>query len=447
MSKKLQAFGVLFIIAAALIVVSNRLNAPSHQSPTPTLPSTNEANSQNTASPITLNTDGVTVVAQVIATITPAASPTIPPDAISHVVQRGENVYRIAQQYGVSMQSIAATNGLTDMSRVFVGQQLWIPAAALPTGTTQPPATLTLAPTVFVPTITPVITAIVDAPTTTANLLTNATPQPIAALATAFPNFTTPLPPTTVNGLSTEIIVVMPEAVKANIEQIFLRGLELHRNPRAFSKLGDSTIENPFFLARFDEVGGTYNLGDYAYLETVLDFYAGSFGRESIAVRRGLHTWSVFDPMWNNSPECQPREGMLECEIRVNNPSVIFVRLGSNDVGVPEMTEENFRKIIEFLIANGIIPIMGTKADRHEGSDNANNNMIRRLAAEYNVPLWDFDLVAQTMPNRGLDQDSVHMTTFYAHDWSSPVAFQRGHGVHNLTALIALDAVWRVIAD
>jgi hypothetical protein len=59
--------------------------------------------------------------------------------------------------------------------------------------------------------------------------------------------------------------------------------------------------------------------------------------------------------------------------------------------------------------------------------------------------LWDFDLVAQTLPGRGLDADGVHMTTFYAHDYTLPEAFQRGHSVHNLTALIVLNRIWSEI--
>ena len=90
------------------------------------------------------------------------------------------------------------------------------------------------------------------------------------------------------------------------------------------------------------------------------------------------------------------------------------------------------------------IPILGTKADRFEGS-NINNDIIRRLAAEFKAPLWDYDLVAATIPGRGLDVDQGHLTTFYAHDYTSPTAYQRGHGVHNLTALIALEQVWREI--
>jgi hypothetical protein len=143
---------------------------------------------------------------------------------------------------------------------------------------------------------------------------------------------------------------------------------------------------------------------------------------------------------------CLPNEAVLNCELRVQNPSIVFIRLGSNDVGVPDSFDKNMRKTVELALANGIIPILGTKADRHEGGDNLNNNIIRQIAADFTLPLWDFDLLAATLPGRGLDQDGIHMTTFYAHDYTSPIAFERGHGLHNLTALIVLDKVWREIS-
>lgn len=52
--------------------------------------------------------------------------PTVAQDTI-HTVQRGENLYRIALRYGVSMQAIAEANGITNMSRIDAGQQLIIP--------------------------------------------------------------------------------------------------------------------------------------------------------------------------------------------------------------------------------------------------------------------------------------------------------------------------------
>jgi LysM repeat protein len=45
----------------------------------------------------------------------------------SHVVQEGENLYRIALQYGVTWQQLAEFNGITNPDSVFVGQVLRIP--------------------------------------------------------------------------------------------------------------------------------------------------------------------------------------------------------------------------------------------------------------------------------------------------------------------------------
>ena len=244
---------------------------------------------------------------------------------------------------------------------------------------------------------------------------------------------------TTMNGVPIEGLIVMPENVVANAQNIYVQGQALGNNPQAFSKIGDSTIQIPFFLARFDQPGG-YNLGDYAYLQPTIDFFAGSFAREGMAVRKGFHSWTVTDPAWADKSICQPNETPIACEIRVQRPSIIFIRLGSNDAGVPDMFDKNIRQIVEFSIVNGVIPVIGTKADRAEGS-NVNNDVLRRIAADYEIPLWEFDIAAGTLPGRGLDVDNVHLNTFYAHDYTSPTAFQKGHSVHNLTALMMLDAL------
>ena len=46
-----------------------------------------------------------------------------------HIVQRGENLYRIAQQYGTSVSAIATANGILDPRFLEVGQRLLIPNA------------------------------------------------------------------------------------------------------------------------------------------------------------------------------------------------------------------------------------------------------------------------------------------------------------------------------
>jgi LysM repeat protein len=44
-----------------------------------------------------------------------------------HIVQAGENLYRIGLRYGVSAEALAAHNGITNVHRIYVGQELRIP--------------------------------------------------------------------------------------------------------------------------------------------------------------------------------------------------------------------------------------------------------------------------------------------------------------------------------
>lgn len=358
--------------------------------------------------------------------------------SVIHTVQPGENLYRIALRYGVSASKLAEINGITDPALITAGQHLTIPL-----GTRPDPATATPTPTITplppTPTSTPDPLAATSTPAPPGDAPTPIGPPTIPPTPAA-----TPIPPDNVNGVAISTFVVMPPAVQDNMRKIFAAGQALGRNAHAFSKLGDSTIENPHFLARFDSE--PYNLANYIYLQSVIDYYRGSFGRQGVAVRRGLHSWSAMNPTWADETQCLPDEGPVACEIRLNNPSLLLIRLGSNDAGVPETFRQSMQAVIDYCLQNGVIPILGTKADRFEGPDNINNNILRELAAKNAVPLWDFDLVAPTMPNAGIDPaDGTHMTFFFAHDYTLPEAWTRGHAVHNLTALIMLDEVWKVL--
>ncbi|MCC7209623.1 MAG: LysM peptidoglycan-binding domain-containing protein [Anaerolineae bacterium] len=373
---------------------------------------------------------------------------TASPRPQAHVVQPGDTLNRIAQLYGVSLDDLARANNLFDYNQIMAGQTLVIPAPLTPASAPQiafmPSSTPMPSPTPSA-TSSPASTFAARAlalapeqPTVGAPLWIpvpeGARETPVAAAAALAADIT-------VNGIPLTDIVVMPDGVRANVRAIFESGQAQGRNAHAFSRLGDSTIENPLFLARFDS--GPYQLGPYAYLQGVIDYYRGSFGRQGVGVRRGLHTWNVFDPMWADRAACAPGEHMLDCELRVHNPAVLLIKLGSNDVGVPDTTARSLRQIVQYCIERGIVPILSTKADRFEGQDNINNTLVRQIAAEYNVPLWDFDLLAATLPGRGISGDGVHLTTFYAHDWSLPEAYRSGYGLSNLTALMALDQVMR----
>ncbi len=320
---------------------------------------------------------------------------------ITHTVRSGETLLEISLNYDVSIDDIIQANEIDNPDVLSQGQNLLIPGV-------KPTAT---------------ISSVELSELDSIELL----PKPQNVM---------------VNGLVEGQFLIIPEEVKANARQIFLNGQSMNRNPRAFSVVGDSTTEIPFFLARFD--AGPYVLGEYEYLQSVIDYFNGSFSRDSVAVRIGLHSYTLFDPTWADKALCLPNEAVLECEIRLHNPSIVFFRLGSNDVGVAELFDQSMREAVQFSIDNGVIPVIGTKADRFEGS-NQNNEILRSIAADYNVPLWEFDIVAGTIDGRGLDSDGVHMTTFYPHDYTQPDAFTRGHSLHNLTALMMLDTLMKEV--
>ena len=349
---------------------------------------------------------------------------------IMHTVQDGENLYRIARKYGTSVQAIQQANAIVDPAAITIGQKLIIPDLQ---ATTEPEPTDT-------PTLTPT-----PLPATPTSIVYTTTPR--GPTATIDPNATptpTPTPPDNVNGIKIDQFVIMPAAVQANVKQIFAKGQQLGNNAQRFSKVGDSIIEQPHYMVKFDTPD--YNLGQYAYLQDVLNYYRGSYGRDSLAVRRGLHSWSWNNPTWADKDQCLPDEGPIACEYRVYKPSVSFIVLGSNDVGVPDYFRKSMEDLVQYTIDQGVIPIIVTKADRHEGDSNINNTILKETAAKFNVPLLDFDAVAGTMPNRGVDPaDGTHLTFYYSHDYSVPEAFTKGHAVHDLTSVIMLDKLWRLL--
>jgi len=176
----------------------------------------------------------------------------------------------------------------------------------------------------------------------------------------------------------------------------------------------------------------------------VIDYFAGSYGRKSLAVRVGQHSWTLLNPAWADKKLCNADETPLACELRQNNPSIVILRLGANDSGVAKLFEKNMRAVVEYVIEQGVIPVLSTKPDQRKGTEQV-NAIVRQMAEDYKIPLWDFARVAETMPGRGLGPDGVHLTGFYQHDYTLPQALQRGHGAQNLTALIVLDKIWQVV--
>jgi hypothetical protein len=238
---------------------------------------------------------------------------------------------------------------------------------------------------------------------------------------------------------------VVPE-FDGNAAEIFARGLSLQRNSRVFSKIGDCQNITTYFLADF-ESPDKYRLGEYADLQATIDWFKGSFGRKSAAVRGGMNVAAVMNPLMADPMVCEAGETPLGCELRLNNPGVAIISMEEDWSGDVPKYETYMRQIIEYTISQSVVPVVATKADNLEGGHRI-NGLIARLAWEYDIPLWNFWAAVQPLPAHGLSEDGFHLTQalgFHNYFFDEPPEQWSGWMARNLTALQVLDAARRTV--
>jgi hypothetical protein len=229
---------------------------------------------------------------------------------------------------------------------------------------------------------------------------------------------------------------VVPAATVRSAE-IYRAGLVMGNDPTAFSKVGDCQNIKAAFMGFFD-IPDRYNLGlDYLYLQDTIDNFAGHFNTDGQAVKGGFNAATALSPLWANPEVCLAGENPLECELRLTKPSIVFISFEVWWEGrTAEEYEKYMRQIIETVIAHGAVPILATKADNVEG-DHSINFTTASLAYEYDIPLWNFWLAVQPLPNHGLDterNDRFHIST---DAWNT----------RSFTGLQALDNIWKSVKD
>jgi len=289
---------------------------------------------------------------------------------------------------------------------------------------------------------------------------TSLTPDPLPASANndlMGPATSLPLPipkkMVDVSSLSPDFwmdLPVVPVNISNFVREIYARGLLMGNDPKAFSKVGDCHSTNPYFLADFDLGPNVYNLGDYSELQPTIDYFNGSFGRTSFAVKQGLSTAGVLASLWSDWKQCTSNETPLDCEFRSHNPSFAIISLGTNEAYDVKLDKTPFegrlRQIIEHSIDQGVVPILSTKADNDEG-DNYINFVTAKLAVEYDLPLWNFWKAVQAISQHGM-RSADHLTfapTNSFTDFSRPEYLDYGMQIRNLTALQMLDMIRREI--
>ena len=271
----------------------------------------------------------------------------------------------------------------------------------------------------------------------------------------SIPSQTATLPVASPEALSPDAWKSFPviPSVSQTARLIYQRGLEMGNDPHAFSKIGDCQSITTYFLSYFD-MPGFYNLGSHSALQETIDWYSGSFSRESLAVKGGFNAAAILSPFRADPKQCTSDENPIVCEFRLHHPSVTFISLEEWWAGHPENYEKYLRQIIEYTLGQGVVPILATKADNLEGN-NLINQTIANLAHEYDIPLWNFWAAVQPLPDHGLitvnasgEVDMFHLTHSEGYYfYNDPTAMPSGWSMRNLTALQALDAVHRGLSE
>jgi hypothetical protein len=262
--------------------------------------------------------------------------------------------------------------------------------------------------------------------------------------------------PATVADIDIEAYPVMPE-VTDHAREIFAAGRAAGLNPRRFSKIGDCMTAAEWFLTPFGT--GEHDLGEYTSLQPVLDFFGGipardegftadSFANPGLSTASGFNAASVLDPAWADPEWCQPNESPLACEYRVTRPGIAIVMFGTNDVFFLEAHEFDFhyRNVILATLEANILPVLNTFPVRPEFPEQSLlfNQIIIRIAEDYDLPLVNLYLALQALPDQGVDTtETIHLTV--PADGNAGILDEEhltaGYTFRNLITLQALDVL------
>ena len=246
--------------------------------------------------------------------------------------------------------------------------------------------------------------------------------------------------------------------VTLHSREIFIKGQSLGNRANVFSKVGDSITVSPNFLT---PIGlGQYDLGAYGSLAGVVAYFsqanartANSFANESLAAGGGWSSYELLLPERANKAVCV-NDAPLVCEYRVVKPALALIMVGTNDSGSgsPDQFAGNLRQIVQTSIDMGVIPVLSTIPPKRIDDDqtarvNAFNKVIRAIAQQYDVPLWDYWALMENASNEGMSKDGLHPS--FPPDGSAARFttdnLQYGYTIRNLSALQTLDVLWRLI--
>jgi hypothetical protein len=236
---------------------------------------------------------------------------------------------------------------------------------------------------------------------------------------------------------------VLPENL-GRARSIFLAGQARGNNRNVVAKMGDCGSDHPDFLTAFTRPSRV--MGAYNYLEGAIAYYGESLAYNSQAAHTGMNSSAVLETMWADPSVCLAGETPLTCELRLHRPSVAVIMFGTTDVQLltPDQYNNNLRNIVETTIRAGVIPLLSTFPP-HTAFPTQSilyNQIVIQVALDYNIPLLNFWLALEPLPNHGMAADGNHLAEPYygGPGWMVPQNLENsGLAMHNLVTLQALD--------
>jgi uncharacterized protein YraI len=249
-----------------------------------------------------------------------------------------------------------------------------------------------------------------------------------------------------VSGIDLNSYPVIP-AVTNSVYQIAAVGRARGMNPHVVGKAGDCGTDSPDFLGPF--FWGPYDLGNYGYLQGVINHFGESLAYASQAAGTGFVADAVIDPQWANPTVCRPQESALQCEIRLHKPGVIVIMFGLTDLQrrTPAQFYSDLRTVVDQSIDAGVIPVLST-FPRYLAFPEESvlfNQIVVRVALDYDLPLINFWRAMEPLPNHGMMEDGTHMTmyTVGGAGYLVDANLQYGFALRNLVTLQTLDVIWQ----
>ena len=232
---------------------------------------------------------------------------------------------------------------------------------------------------------------------------------------------------------------VIPEGISQATIEIFLNGQELGNQANRYSRAADCNGAPSLFLGHFGYPEDVWSLGDYETLRPTIQFYGDAHQHTSVASLKGFNAASLLVPFLADPEKCESGDSPLVCEIKTYQPSVMFIFLGTNDAYRQETFEENMRTVLQTMIDYGVIPIIASKPDDLEGTNEVFNSLLFKLANEYEVPFWNFWAAIQDLPNHGIDKEEPGHITWAPPDFANEYGMTAAWPYRNLGALQILE--------